>query len=197
MKIIGLCGGSGSGKGCVCDILMQYGFAIFDTDKIYHELLASDGALAFELVSAFGDGILTNGNIDRKKLGAIVFSDKSGEKLRTLNGISHKHILNAVRRGISEADKLGKSVSVVDAPVLFESGFDKECDFTVAVVSDKEKRISRIVLRDSISRCEAERRINSQIDDERLTSLCDYTIFNNGDLCDLKCEVSRIVDEII
>ena len=197
MKIIGLCGGSGSGKGCVCDILMQYGFAIFDTDKIYHELLASDGTLASGLVSAFGDGILTNGNIDRKKLGAIVFSDKSGEKLKTLNSIAHKHILDAVRRGISEADKQGKSVSVVDAPVLFESGFDKECDFTVAVVSDKEKRISRIVLRDSISRCEAERRINSQIDDERLTSLCDYTIFNNGDLCDLKCEVSRIVDEII
>lgn len=197
MKIIGLCGGSGSGKGCVSSILESYGFAIFNTDRIYHTLLESDATLTEELTCAFGVGILTDGRIDRKKLRSVVFADNSGGLIKSLNTITHAHILGEVRRGIAEAAESGAVCAVVDAPLLFESGFHKECDLTLAVVSEKENRISRIILRDSIGRDEAERRINSQIDDERLISLCDYTVFNNGDFDDLKHEVSKIVDKIL
>lgn len=197
MKIIGLCGGSGSGKGCVSSILSGFGFAIFDTDKIYHKLLDTDTSLKTELVDAFGKEILSDGRVDRKKLGGVVFSDKSGELLKLLNAITHRRVLDEVRRGIAEAEKRGATCAVVDAPLLFESGFDKECDCTIAVVSEKERRISRIILRDSIGRDEAERRINTQISDEKLKALCTYTVFNNGDLEDLKHEVSKIVCEII
>lgn len=197
MKVIGLCGGSGSGKGCVSEILSRYGFAVFDTDKIYHDQLDSSAELNAELVLAFGEGVLSDGKIDRKKLGGIVFADKSGESLKRLNAITHAHILSEVRRGIDRARREGISCAVVDAPLLFESGFDKECDVTLAVVSDREKRISRIILRDSIGRDDAERRIDSQIDDERLISLCDHVVFNNGEFDDLKYAVSKIVDEIL
>ena len=197
MKIIGLCGGSGSGKGCVSSILSGFGFAIFDTDIIYHGLLDTDASLRAELVDAFGKEILSDDGVDRKKLGGVVFADKSGVRLNLLNAITHRHILDEVRRGIAEAEKAGVVCAVVDAPLLFESGFDGECDCTIAVISEKEKRISRIILRDSIGRDEAERRINAQISDEKLISLCTYTVFNNGDLDDLKHAVSKIVSEII
>ena len=197
MKVIGLCGGSGSGKGCVCSILSELGFAIFDTDKIYHDLLESSPELAGELTEAFGRDVLTLGKIDRKKLAAIVFADKSGARLKILNKITHAHILGKVRRGIAEAAGAGAVCAVVDAPVLFESGFDKECDLTLAVVSDKEKRMARIIQRDGIDKDSAERRIDSQISDERLISLCDFVVFNNGDFTDLKREVSKIVSKII
>ena len=197
MKVIGLCGGSGSGKGCVSRILSQRGFAIFDTDNIYHELLDGSLTLKGALCGAFGDEILTDGRVDRKKLRAVVFADKSGEKLKALNAITHKVILDEVRGGISEAEKSGAPCAVVDAPLLFESGFDKECDLTLAVVADREKRIDRIISRDGISRSDAERRIDAQISDERLISLCNFAVFNNGDLDDLCREVSRIVDQIL
>jgi dephospho-CoA kinase len=197
MKVLGLCGGSGSGKGCVSDILSGFGFAVFDTDKIYHSLLENDDGLTKALTNAFGGMILSDGRVDRKKLGAVVFSDKSGDGLKKLNTITHACILAEVRRGIEAAERDGKVCCVVDAPLLFESGFDKECDVTLAVISSREKRISRIILRDSISIDEAERRINSQIDDERLVSLCDYAVFNNGDLDELRYAVSKIASEII
>lgn len=197
MKIIGLCGGSGSGKGCVCSILSELGFAIFDTDKIYHDLLESSPELTGELTEAFGPGILSHGKVDRKKLSGVVFTDESGENLKTLNKITHAHILAEVRRGIAAAEAAGARCAVVDAPVLFESGFDKECDLTLAVVSDKEKRISRIIQRDGIDKDTANRRIDSQISDERLISLCDYVVFNNGDFDDLKYEVEKIALKIL
>ena len=198
MKVIGLCGGSGSGKGCVCSILSGYGFVILDTDKIYHKLLLSDETLRGELASAFGRSILSDADgIDRKRLGAIVFSDNTGEKLGILNKITHTHILATVRDKIAVARRENKIGCVVDAPLLFESGFDKECDTTLAVISDREKRISRIMLRDSIDRDAAIRRIDSQLDDEKLISLCDYTVFNNGDFDDLRKKVEKIACEIL
>jgi dephospho-CoA kinase len=197
MKIIGLCGASGSGKGCVGDILSGFGFAVFDTDKIYHELLAGDSELVSELVLEFGDGILTDGRVDRKKLSRLVFADGAEGRLRRLNEITHRHILNEVRRGIEDARREDKLGCVVDAPLLFESGFDKECDLTLAVVAEREKRISRIILRDSIGRDEAQRRIDRQISDERLISLCDYTVFNNGGFDELRYAVSKIIDSIL
>ena len=197
MKVIGLCGGSGSGKGCVSSILSRYGFAIFDTDNIYHELLNSSDRLKDALVCAFGDGILSDGRVDRKKLGGVVFTDKSGERLKMLNSITHTVILDEVRQGVLAAEKAGVPCAVVDAPLLFESGFDKECDLTLAVIADREKRISRIISRDGILRRDAVRRIDSQISDERLISLCDYVVFNNGDLDDLAREVSGIVDQLL
>ena len=197
MKIIGLCGGSGSGKGCVGDAFSRLGFAVLDTDKIYHKLLASCKALLSEIRDTFGDGILTDGAVDRKKLGRIVFSRDGGEKLAKLNEITHRHILGEVRRAIAIAETLEARGVVVDAPLLFESGFDSECDATVAVIAEREKRISRIILRDGIGREDAIRRIDKQISDERLIELCDFTIFNNGEIDELNEQVSKIIDAII
>lgn len=195
MVIIGLCGGSGSGKSTVAEELSRFGFYNVNTDEIYHDLISSKTDCYNALIVEFGESIENNGKIDRKKLASIVFAEGAGEKLLRLNEISHYYVLKRVREIIASLDKsyLG---AVVDAPLLFESGFDKECDFTLAVTSDKEKRIQRIVERDSISSSDAEKRIGKQIKDSEITERVDAVIYNNFDIDTLKQDVNKIVNLI-
>lgn len=191
MIVIGLCGGSGSGKSKVSQLFNEKGYAIADTDMICHELFSSSAECISQLVSEFGEGILDEkGAICRKKLSAIVFGDR--EKLGVLNSISHYHILNDVRKIISDAQEKGIKGVLVDAPVLFESGFNEECDVVVAVLADVDIRIKRILERDSISEERARARIANQLSDEYLISRADYVIKNNGDLLALENEFCKV-----
>lgn len=195
MVIIGLCGGSGSGKSTVADELSHFGFYNIDTDEIYHELISTKTDCFYALVNEFGTVIEKDGKIDRKKLAQIVFSESGEKKLLQLNKISHYYVLKRVREIISTLDSeyLG---AVVDAPLLFESGFDKECDFIVGVIADKEERIQRIVQRDSISVLDAKKRIKKQIGDDEIIRRANAVIYNNFEINALKNEVLEIVNKI-
>ena len=198
MKVIGLCGGSGSGKGEASRIFSELGFAVIDTDRVYHELTASPSECTAALKKEFGESILTlDGAIDRKKLAALVFSGDGAElRRKKLNEIAHAYILGETRRRIKSY--CGKYPAViVDAPVLYESGFDKECDAVVAVIAEPEVRIERIMARDSIERRLAEERIAAQMSNGELMSRADHTLINNGDLSELRAEASRIADLIL
>ena len=121
MLIIGLAGGSGSGKSAFCEILSRRGVVTVDCDEISHAVQEKGTGCFLELVERFGGEILfPDGNLDRKALASIVFSDE--EALSDLNRIMHKHILDALRRRLSEFSDTQRFV-VVEAPVLFESGF--------------------------------------------------------------------------
>ena len=198
MVIIGLAGGSGSGKSVVTKIFRELGFCGIDTDRVYRKLTEKSSECLDALSREFGDDIITErGALDRRRLAERVFlSDDAGQKRIRLNEITHKYILDEVRRIISAQPKEALG-AVVDAPLLFESGFDKECDFLVAVIADKDKRISRILVRDGVSRLEAERRIASQLSDERLCELCDYVIVNNGDGDELRACVLSVAEKIL
>ena len=180
MKIIGLCGSSGSGKGYVSMLFTKHGIPSIDTDRVYRETTTKKGSeCLLELVSEFGNSILTeSGELYRPALAKIVFSDR--EKLNKLNEITHKHIKKDTEALIEAHRRDGARAVIIDAPVLFESGFDKMCDFTVCVTSPRERKIDRIMTRDQITRDEAEARLNSQKSDEELISLSDYQIDNSG-----------------
>ena len=199
MKIIGLCGGSGSGKGEVSKIFSSHNIISIDTDKIYRDLTSSDTECMRELVSFFGHDIQkSDGSLDRRLLADIVFSrDNSPEKRKMLNKISHAHVLGEVRRKIKEYNSLGIPAVAVDAPLLFESGFHNECDTVVGVIADREERINRIMSRDKITRSAAESRIASQLSDEYISENSDYIIINNGDKDSLKCEVDKLAKKIL
>lgn len=199
MRIIGLCGGSGSGKGMVCSLFSELDVPFVDTDAVYREITGSRGECVRELEDCFGKEILSeNGSLDRRRLSAIVFfGDDSESKLKKLNAITHRHILNETRKRLLEYEKMGAAYALVDAPVLFESGFDRDCDEIICVIAKKEIRIERIMLRDGIGRDAAERRIDSQLPDDRLISLCDHVIYNNSDLAHLKSEVLKIHNLIL
>ena len=188
MKVIGLCGGSGSGKGTVCAIFARLGIPSIDTDKLYHGIISTDSQCTLELVSTFGDSIYAHPGINRSALRDVVFASR--ENLKKLNEITHRHILAEVRRIISEthdADGI-----IIDAPLLFESGFDKECDLTVAVIADSTVRAARIVARDGITEEMAKSRISAQIKNSDLIRMCDFSIENNTTENELESKVVEL-----
>lgn len=196
IKIIGLTGRSGSGKGYVCDRFLSFGIPSIDTDRVYRDITAADEVMrpcTAELCAAFGKQIVSADNsLDRKVLAEAVFTDSS--KLALLNSITHKYILGEVRARISALEASGIRAVIVDAPVLFESGFDRECDVTVAVRADEDKRVARIVGRDGISEDGARRRLASQAKDDELCARVDFTIENNGDDSVTDSQIASIVD---
>ncbi len=180
MKIIGLCGSSGSGKGYVSMLFTKYGVLSIDTDRLYRETTTKKGSeCLLELTNEFGNSILTeDGGLYRPALAKIVFSDR--EKLNKLNEITHKHIKKDTLALLANYKSEGARAVIIDAPVLFESGFDKMCDFTVCVTSPLERKIDRIMTRDQITREQALARLNSQKSDSELIALATYQIDNSG-----------------
>lgn len=198
MIVIGLCGGSGSGKGAACACFAQHGIPAIDTDAVYRELTSSDSECLREIRSEFGESVISGGSLDRRALADIVFSGEgSHTRLDRLNSIAHNHILARTRELLAEYSQKGAKAAIVDAPVLFESGFDSECDLVIAVVADREERIKRIMARDNISSSEAVRRIEAQKSDEWLSEHSDFVIVNNGDIDALSREVSSVLKKII
>ena len=192
--IIGLCGGSGSGKGTVCSVFSKHGIPSIDTDAVYRSMTSGPSPCMTELVSAFGNEILrSDGSLDRIKLANIVFASGAKEKKRLLESITHKHILSVTEGIIEDLISKGAEHVIVDAPLLFESGFDRKCDIIIAVIADRAIRISRIVKRDGISVQRAELRIDNQIGDDQLKGKSDYVIYNNGDVEELEVSVSEII----
>ena len=197
MKVIGLCGGSGSGKGSVCRAFSRYDIPSIDADAVYHYLTSSPGACLDELKAEFGQSVVKNGALDRSVLRELVFSGEDAPvKQARLNSITHKSVLDEIRKLISTYRNDGRKGVLVDAPMLFESGFDKECQYTIAVTADQNVRIARIMLRDSITFDQAYRRISLQKSDSWLIENTDFHICNNSTLDDLADRVAQIYDQI-
>ena len=198
MLVIGLAGGTGSGKGAASQLFSERGLAVVDTDAVYAELTAGKSECLIELAREFGEEIISeNGSLNRTKLADLVFSGEGKELRRAkLNAIAHRHILAKTRSMISRFSEEGYPAVIIDAPLLFESGFDKECDITVCVIADTDIRISRIMARDGILREAAERRIAAQIPNDRLVDMCDHSLENNGELCDLSERVDLLLKKI-
>ena len=117
--------------------------------------------------------------------------------MKILNEITHRHILDKTRQLIKDYAHCGVEAVIVDAPLLFESGFDKECDVTVAIIADRKVRIQRIVSRDGISENDAIIRIDAQTSNEELIKRCNYFIENNGDVDSLRASVAVIYKKIM
>lgn len=197
MIVIGLTGQSGAGKGTVASILSEHGFPHIDCDKVYHSLLTAGTDCTVELSRVFGDSILTrDGSVDRKKLGAVVFTGEGHEKrLEALNRITHKYVLDECRKILDVYRNRQVKAAVVDAPTLFESGFDSECDIILAVTAPQETRLARITERDGISREKALARFNAQHSEEFFREHADYMINNSSDRASLCKEVQKFIRE--
>ncbi len=194
--IIGICGGSGSGKSFACSILSTYGYPIIDADNIYHVLISSHTDCTKEIFDRFGQAVFNSDGVpDRALLAKVVFNDKTA--LADLNAITHRHVLSEMERLIEVYNQEGRNTVVCDVPLLFESGFNKKCDVTIAVVADYDKRVARIIARDKITTDAAMLRISKQISDCELVEKCDFTVYNNTDECDLKKQLDLIIDKIL
>ncbi|MBQ8546580.1 MAG: dephospho-CoA kinase [Clostridia bacterium] len=183
MKIIGLCGSSGSGKGYISNAFSKYDIPAIDTDRVYREITTKKGTpCLLELANTFGKEILNeNGELDRKKLATIVFEGEGAkQRLEKLDKIAHRYIKIDTENIINQYKNEGKIAVIIDAPVLFESGFDKMCDFTICVIAPLEMKLERIIKRDNITREKALARLNSQLSNEELIKLSTYQIDNSN-----------------
>lgn len=190
--IIGLCGCTGSGKSTVATLFAMYGAYIIDCDNIAHNVTKKDTECFTEIVDHFGSDIVKeDGNLNRKALANIIF-EKSDEK-RVLEEITHKYILEDVFKEINSHDGL----ILVDAPLLFESGLDSWCNYTIVVTADEKVRLKRIMSRDDIDEELALKRIKSQTEEKDLVSRCDFVIHNNSNVKSLNSQIKSIVDRII
>ena len=195
MVIIGLTGGSGVGKGCVCREFLKYNINSIDTDQTARQVCDMGKPCLNELVSNFGNVILNeDGSLNRKQLASIAFADKN--KHATLNKITHYYILNEVRTWLDTQRTEGHIAAIVDAPLLFESGFDKECDVIIAVTAQREKRIERLLVRDNISLEAIELRLSKQWNDDFYTEKSNFVIQNNGSLDEVAEQVKTVYNKL-
>lgn len=179
MKVIGLTGPTGAGKSTVLDALAGLDCAVIDCDALYRELLDASPALLGELTARFGKSILdTEGKLERKALGRVVFADP--QALSDLNAIAHRHVVDACVPLIQQARAQGRRGVVIEAIALLESGLGDLCDVTVAVTAPLEARLKRIISRDNIPEDYARKRVGAQKPDKYYVNLCDLTIENDG-----------------
>jgi len=171
--IIGITGGTGCGKTTLLQVIEEKGGLILDCDAIYHRLLAADRELLAAIDTRF-PGTVENGQLLRKKLGAIVFSDR--DALQDLNRITHSAIRSEVLRLLEARPAL----AAIDAIALFEAGLAELCDITVAVTAPVEDRVRRLMLRDQISEEYARSRIAAQHEEAWFRQRCSCILENNG-----------------
>lgn len=188
--IIGLTGQTGAGKTSVGELLAAEGCEVIDTDKIAKTVTEKGSPVLCVLAEAFGEDILDNGELNRKLLAERAFSSR--ENTEKLNAATHPEITKRVEKRIEEAFKSGKKAAVIDAAALFESGEDKLCDFTVAVICPEEIRFERIMKRDSITEEQARVRIKGQRDEQYYIHNADMIIRNYPPF-DLKEQIMGII----
>lgn len=177
MTVLGITGPTGAGKTTLLREVEKLGGAVVDCDAVYHEMLESDIPLQNMLEREFGPLRDGTGAIDRKKLGSIVFGDRS--KLEALNAIAWKGITQRVRDILEECGQQGRTLAAIDAIALVESPLKELCQLTVAVLAPQEVRVRRIMAREGISEQYAWARVKAQRPDEYFIQNCDYTLVND------------------
>lgn len=194
MKIIGICGSSGSGKSSVCQILRSRGIPILDCDVIYHDLINTKTPCLVAIGEEFGIDLIAGNKLNRAKLRNIVF--RSPEKLATLNKISHKFVKDELKRKLYELKNNKTSYCVIDAPMFFEANLDSWCDFVCVVLTDRSVQIKRICDRDGITPEQANQRLDNQLSNEVLISKVDYVIYNDKDRKYLAEECDKMLEAV-
>lgn len=185
MLVIGLTGGIGTGKSEVSRLLESLGATLINADQIGHEAYIPHSETWNLVVDAFGEEILQdNGEIDRRKLGAIVFSDP--EEMAKLNGIMHPRMARMVSDRIDHFREDGVEVVVVEAAVLFEAGWETLVDEVWSTDSPVEAVVERLQAARGIAPEEAQKRIASQMDREERLDRSDVVVNNSGNVEDLE-----------
>ena len=191
MILVGLTGGIGSGKSTVINYFKELGITCYQADDEAKKLMNSDKGLIKKIKNSFGDSIYINSKLDRKKLSAIVFTDK--QKLELLNSIVHPY----VNRHFENYCKGIEDIYIIkEVAIIFEIGTQNKFDKIILVRAPKEDRVKRIIKRDKCNRQDAVNRINNQIADDDKIDQCDF-IIDNINLEEISNKVLKIHNSIL
>ena len=194
-QIVGLTGGIASGKSTVSRLLGQVGFPIIDADLVAHRL-QQPGQPGFErLVERFGRSIVTmDGSLDRQRLGQCVFNNQDARN--QLNQVMQPLIRETIMGQLTGFTKAAVPVVILDVPLLFEQGYDEDCDLVVVVTVDKATQLSRLMKRDGLSQAAAQARVAAQMPLNEKVARADIVIDNNGDDNHLRQQVAQLVKRL-
>jgi len=192
MIVVGLTGGVATGKSTVAGMFRECGAAVIDADKLAREVVQPGTPAWKRIVKTFGKRVVnSNGRINRKALGRVVFRDKA--KLRQLERIIHPRVAQLQARLTKQAaGKNPGAVVIYDVPLLFEAGVDKRVDEIIVVTADRETQIARLRQRNRLTRSEAIRRIKTQMPLSKKIPKADYVLDGTLNRRTLRKVVGRI-----
>ena len=196
MQRVGLTGGIGAGKSTAAEMLRNLGAYVVDADRLGHETYSTDGTARRQVLERFGNGILgDDGEIDRARLGRIVFGDKN--ERQALEGIVWPEIRKLMSTRLSEAEAAGAGVAVVEAAVLLEAGWQDLFDQVWTVETAREMAKARLMARQSISASEADARLKAQLASEDRAKRSSVVIENSGTIEELNSAVTAAYENLI
>ena len=191
MKIIGLTGGIGSGKSTAAQILAEFGANVIDADKVAHEVFNPGTEGLQKVVETFGEEVLNSkGEIDRKKLGEIVFNDSNA--LSTLNGIIHPRAYELTKSRLEKYRKQGVEVVLLEVILLVEAGWDHLADEIWVLVASEDTVVKRLQESRKLKKEEILSRIHSQTPNEERIKYADVIIENDGSYEELKTKLREL-----
>jgi dephospho-CoA kinase len=186
--ILGLTGNLGCGKSTAGRLFAERGFARIDCDEIVRDLLIGDRSVLREIRDSFGSEVFdSEGMVDRKRLGSIVFADRN--RLDVLEKILHPRVSKQWRTTVGNRSDLGW---VVEIPLLFEKNLQKWVDFTICLACDRRVQLERLTQR-GMTPQEADQRIAVQLPLIRKIELADFVLLNNGGLSFLSDQVDWLI----
>ncbi len=167
-----------------------------DADTVVHQLMDRQTELTEAVGERFGSDVLApDGSVDRKKLGAIVFSDPNAR--RELNRLVHPKVIAEEKRLLAEAERKGVQIGVVDAALMIETGTYRDYDRLVVVYCPREVQLERLVARDGLSSAEAARRVDAQLSVEEKKLYAHYVVDSSGSLEDTERRVGEVWDSLL
>ena len=177
LYIIGITGGTGTGKTTALDVLRGMGALCIDADELYHALTLTNQDMKAELIARFG-AVYDGDTLNRRALGNVVFSDPAA--LEDLNAVTHKYVTRETFRLLREFAMGGGTVAAIDAIGIFEAGLDSICAAVFGVLAPEDVRLERIMAREGIPREYALKRIRAQKSDEYYKEVCTAYLVNDG-----------------
>ena len=197
MLKVGLTGGLGSGKSTASKFFNSLGAFILDADNAAKKLIESGKKVKNELIKEFGTDIMdANSNVDKKKLARIAFQDEDHQQ--RLNYVVHPHIHNAIDKSFNEIlDQNNHKLFIVDAALIYESGYDAHLDYVIVVTAQLKHRMERALNRNTLTREEILKRIDFQWPEEDKTSLADFVIHNDGTEAELNDQIVELFKKLV
>ena len=197
MLKVGLTGGLGSGKSTASKFFNSLGAYILDADSTAKNLIEKSEDVKNELIKEFGTDIMdANSNVDKTKLARVAFQDE--EHQQRLNYVVHPHIHNAIDKCFNEIkDQNNYKLFIVDAALIYESGYDAHLDYVIVVTAQLKHRMERALNRNTLSRDEILKRIDFQWPEEEKTSLADFVIHNDGTEAELSDQITKLFKELV
>jgi len=193
--VIGLTGGIASGKSTVAARWRALGARVIDADQLAREVVAPGEPALEAIAQHFGSEYVgADGGLDRKRLGARVFADPAA--LNRLNAITHPAILQRVGAALVEAQRAGFPWVVYEAALIIENQLAPGLTTLVAVVTDPERQVARVMARDGLDEEQARQRLANQTDNATRLARADLIIANDADLAALSAEADRVFDEL-